>query len=212
MLIGSDANELTDELTNAVGAVGSVLNFAMIEQMTMVVDLLQLRLSAGGKLLFMGNGGSAADAYHIAGEFIGRYRRNREPIPAIALASQLAAVTAIANDFGYEHSFARMIRGLACPGDVVVGISTSGKSANILEGVEAAVGMNDVAVVGVTGRSGAEYMEPYCDELLVMPSDDTPHIQECYMVCWHAICGQIETILCRELDLGVSRGNEYDTD
>jgi D-sedoheptulose 7-phosphate isomerase len=146
----------------------------------------------GNKVLLFGNGGSAADAEHIACELAGRFHADREPLPAIALSSNTASVTAIANDFGYDQVFARQLRGLVTKGDVVVGISTSGASANVIVGIQEAErkGAITVAFTGGAGRLGqiARYA-------LSMPSSDTPRIQESHITAGHIISYLVEQSL-----------------
>ena len=150
-------------------------------------------LQAGGKILLCGNGGSAADAQHVAGELVGRFLNNRQPWPAIALATDCSVVTAIANDFGYENVFARQVRALAKPGDVVVGISTSGRSPNVLRALEAARRLGAVCV-GFTGSPGRP-LDEYSDVCFRAPVSDVPRIQEIHILAWHSVCEVVETEL-----------------
>jgi D-sedoheptulose 7-phosphate isomerase len=154
------------------------------------VDLIYSALAAGGRLLIAGNGGSAADAQHIAAELTGRFLRERRPLPAIALHANTSALTAIANDYGYEHVFARELSGHARPGDVLLAISTSGNSRNILRAIEAAR-ESRVKVIGLTGESGGE-MRTECDLCLCVPSKSTARIQEMHITIGHAICELLE--------------------
>jgi D-sedoheptulose 7-phosphate isomerase len=156
----------------------------------------------GHKALFFGNGGSATDAQHLAGEFLGRYLRERRPLPAVALADSTAAVTAIANDYGYEHVFARQLEALALPGDVAIGISTSGNSQNVIEAVTTARKLG-LFTIGLTGSSGG-HMRGLVDALIAVPSDETPRIQECHILVGHAICDAVEhAIATAQLNSGV---------
>ncbi len=142
------------------------------------------------KLLFCGNGGSAADAQHLAAELSGRFYYDRPPLFAEALHVNTSFVTAVANDYSYEAVYARMVRAAGRPGDVLFAISTSGNSPNILKAIEAAKECGMI-VVGMTGESGGQ-MRDRCDYLLNMPSSDTPRVQECHMVVGHTICELIE--------------------
>ena len=144
----------------------------------------------GGKILFCGNGGSAADAQHLAAELSGRFYLNRAPLYAEALHVNTSYLTAVANDFGYEHVYARMVEAAGRPGDLLVAMSTSGNSPNILAAVQQArtIGMT---VVGFTGQSGGQ-MADLCDLLLNVPSADTPRIQEAHMLIGHTLCEQVE--------------------
>ncbi len=145
---------------------------------------------AGGKVLLFGNGGSAADAQHVAGELTGRYLLERAPLPALALADATAGFTAIGNDYGYAEVFARQVRALGRPGDVAVGLSTSGGSANVLAGLRAARDL-DLVTVGVTGRGGHRLAE-LCDHCLAVPADETPQMQEGTMLMLHTVCELVE--------------------
>jgi D-sedoheptulose 7-phosphate isomerase len=150
-------------------------------------------LKAGHKLLFFGNGGSAADAQHIAAEFVGRFLRERQPLPALALTTDSSMLTAIGNDWAFEDVFARQVRALVRPGDVVIGISTSGSSPNVLRGLEAGRAGGAVTV-GFTGQRGGK-MPPVCDVCFCAPADHTPRIQELHILAWHAICEIVEAHL-----------------
>lgn len=150
-------------------------------------------LKAGNKLLLIGNGGSAADAQHIAAEIVGRYKQERPGWAAIALTTDTSALTAIANDYGFEQVFARQVQGLARRGDVLFALTTSGRSPNILAALRVAREMG-VTTVGFTGAKG-ESMCSSCDHLLVAPSDDTPVIQQIHMMAMHAICDDVERAL-----------------
>ena len=154
------------------------------------VDIIYSSLAAGGQLLIAGNGGSAADAQHIAAELTGRFFRERRPFRAIALHVNTSALTAIGNDYGYEHVFARELTAHARSGDVLLAISTSGNSPNILRAIEAARQCN-VVVIGLTGESGGQ-MRAACDLCLCVPSKSTPRIQEMHIMICHAICELLE--------------------
>ncbi len=150
-------------------------------------------LRAGNKLLLIGNGGSAADAQHIAAEIVGRYKQERPGWAAIALTTDTSALTAIANDYGFEQVFARQVQGLARRGDVLFALTTSGRSPNILAALKTARDTG-VTTVGFTGTKG-ESMRAFCDLLFVAPSDDTPVIQQIHMMAMHAICDDVEQAL-----------------
>jgi D-sedoheptulose 7-phosphate isomerase len=144
----------------------------------------------GGKLLLAGNGGSAADAQHIATEFLVRFVSDRAPLPAIALTTDTSALTAIGNDYGFEHLFERQIRGLGRKGDVFLAISTSGKSPNVIAGVKAARELG-LVTVGFTKASPTP-MRELCDVVVGAPSDETALIQQIHITAAHAICGLVE--------------------
>lgn len=154
------------------------------------VEMIHSSLAAGGKLLIAGNGGSAADAQHIAAELTGRFLRERKPLPALALHANSSALTAIGNDYGYEHVFARELAAHARPGDVLLAISTSGGSKNILRAIEEAR-EKKVAVIGMTGESGGA-MRTACDLCLCVPSKSTARIQEMHIMIGHTICELLE--------------------
>lgn len=150
-------------------------------------------LKSGNKILICGNGGSAADAQHIAAELVGRYKSERKGLPAIALTTDTSALTAISNDYGYDKVFDRQVEALATKGDLLIGISTSGNSANILSALESAkdVGCN---TLGMSGKDGGK-MNQICDINLIVPSDDTPRIQEMHILLGHTLCQIIDNEL-----------------
>jgi D-sedoheptulose 7-phosphate isomerase len=154
------------------------------------VDIISSSLEAGGQLLIAGNGGSAADAQHIAAELTGRFLRERQPLRALALHGNTSALTAIGNDYGYEHVFARELSAHARPGDVLLAISTSGNSRNILRAIEVAR-EHKVTVIGLTGDSGGQ-MRAACDLCISVPSKSTARIQEMHITIGHAICELLE--------------------
>jgi len=147
-------------------------------------------LAAGGKVLFFGNGGSASDAGHLAAELLGRFFVDRRPLAAVALADTTAAMTAISNDYGYLEVFARQIRGLGRPGDVAVGLSTSGTSGNVVRGLEAARELG-LVTVAFTGASGGKLVD-LADVCVRVPSEDTPRVQELCMLLGHTLCEIVE--------------------
>ncbi len=157
------------------------------------VDMICSSLATGGQLLIAGNGGSAADAQHIAAELTGRFLRERQPLRALALHVNTSALTAIGNDYGYEHVFARELSAHARPGDVLLAISTSGNSRNILRAIEAARS-NKVKVIGLTGESGGQ-MRMACDLCISVPSKSTARIQEMHILIGHTICELLEAKL-----------------
>lgn len=159
-------------------------------ELARAAELLLAAYRGGCKALFLGNGGSAADAQHLAAEFVGRYRRERRALPALALHANTSALTAIANDYGYEQSFLRPLQAFAVPGDVVVGISTSGNSPNVLAALEYARRL-PAATIGLTGAGGGA-MRDRVDVLLAVPSSDTPRVQECHILIGHILCDIVE--------------------
>ncbi len=150
-------------------------------------------LKQGGKILLAGNGGSAADAQHIAGEFVSRFAFDRPGLPAIALTTDTSILTAIGNDYGYEKLFTRQIQALGNKGDVFIGYSTSGKSPNILNALQEARAKGLVCI-GLMGNRGGP-MRDFCDYSLEVPSSDTPKIQEGHLVLGHILCGLVENAM-----------------
>ncbi|HMU56296.1 MAG TPA: D-sedoheptulose 7-phosphate isomerase [Nitrospira sp.] len=160
------------------------------DRIVRVAELMAAALAKGHKVLLFGNGGSATDAAHIAAEFVGRYKRDRAPLPAIALATDIAAITCIANDYGYDELFARQVRAHGQAGDIAIAISTSGNSPNVVKGAEAAkaCGLVTVAWTGGSGGKLAGLVEfPF-----IVPSTVTARIQECHITMGHVICELIE--------------------
>ena len=163
------------------------------DRIATVAQLLVTAFRAGHKVLLFGNGGSATDAAHIAAEFVGRYKRERAPLPAIALATDIAAITCIANDYGFDELFARQVRAHGQKGDIAIAISTSGNSPNVLKGVAAAreCGMMTVAWTGGTGGKLAGLV----DHPFVVPSTVTARIQESHITLGHVLCELVEETL-----------------
>ncbi|MGH9475543.1 MAG: D-sedoheptulose-7-phosphate isomerase [Terriglobales bacterium] len=155
---------------------------------------------SGGKALFCGNGGSAADAQHLAAEFVGRYLVERRPLPALALHANTSSLTAIGNDYGYENSFARPVEAFARPGDVVVGLSTSGNSANVVAALRKALELGCTAIA-MTGEGGGK-MAAAADILVAVASRETPRIQECHILIGHCLCQAVEEALFAGRTLG----------
>jgi D-sedoheptulose 7-phosphate isomerase len=153
-------------------------------------------LKDGGCVFFCGNGGSAADAQHLAAEFVGRFRLERSPLPSVALTTNSSLLSAVANDYGYDQVFSRQIRAFGKPGDILIAISTSGMSPNILLAAREAKQCG-LFTVGLTGRSGGRLRE-CTDVLLNVPSDDTPRIQESHILVGHIFCDLVETLLSSE--------------
>ena len=152
-------------------------------------DILKA-LSLGKKIIFCGNGGSAADSQHIAAELVGRFKKNRSAIPAIALTTDTSIITAVANDFGYENIFSRQIEALGKAGDILVAISTSGNSKNILNAVHKAKEQN-LSILGLTGKSGGA-LKNLADLCICVPSDEVNHIQEMHITIGHLVCSLVE--------------------
>jgi D-sedoheptulose 7-phosphate isomerase len=159
---------------------------AVVEAAETITDALR----AGGKLLLFGNGGSAADAQHIAAEFLGRFLLERAALPAVSLSDNTSSLTAIGNDYAFDDVFARQVAGLGAPGDVVIAISTSGNSANVLAGV-AEARARGMRTIGLTGEPGGA-LAGAVDHCIAVPADATPRIQEAHIVVAHLICELVE--------------------
>lgn len=157
------------------------------------IDVIAARLLAGNKVMFFGNGGSAADAQHLAAEFVNRFLRDRRALAAIALTTDTSALTSIGNDLGFDQVFSRQVEALGRPGDLVVAISTSGNSPNVLRAVEAARRLGCITV-GFTGGSGGR-LAKVVDEAFVVPSAETPRIQETHITLGHALCALVDDLL-----------------
>lgn len=183
------SNEI-DKTISTLSALAS--DRAVIANLEQVVQRVTEALKAGNKLLLAGNGGSAADAQHIAGEFVSRFNFDRPGLAAFALTVDSSVMTAIGNDYGYEKLFERQIQATGRPGDVFWGYSTSGRSPNILRAMEAAKAAGMVTI-GFTGNGpGAAEMRERADICIEIPSASTPKIQEGHLVCGHIVCGMVE--------------------
>ena len=167
---------------------------SLIESLERTAFQIADALRTGHKVMFMGNGGSAADAQHLSAEFTGKYLLDRRPLPAMALNVNTSAITAIANDYSFDMIFARQIEGLAQPGDVAVGLSTSGNSLNVVLAMEAAR-QRQLFTIGLTGESGGR-LKHVVDICFRIPSSETPRIQECQIMLGHILCEIVEDELC----------------
>lgn len=165
-------------------------NDKLINQVVDVANQIIKAFKGDKKLLFCGNGGSAADAQHLAAEFSGRYYLNRAPLHAEALHTDTSFMTAVANDFSFDEVYSRLIEGIGKQGDILIGMSTSGNSKNVTKALEQAK-KQGLTTIGFTGQKGGE-MNTHCDVLLNIPSNDTPRIQECHLMIGHAICELVE--------------------
>ena len=166
-------------------------NGELLKSIEAIVLEIVLAFRAGNRVYFCGNGGSAADAQHLAAEFSGRFYKDRLALPAEALHCNTSYLTAVANDYGYEHVYARLIEGIGQPGDILVGLSTSGNSVNILEALMKAR-RKGMTTIGFTGEDGGKMLEE-CNFLVNVPSKDTPRIQECHIMIGHIICELVES-------------------
>jgi len=182
---------IESQLIESQKIVNAMLNDeSLLKTLEKVAEVCVKSLKGKGKILLAGNGGSAADAQHIAGELVSRFAFDRPGLAAVALTTDTSILTAIGNDYGYEKLFARQIQALGNSQDVFIGYSTSGKSPNILKAFEEAK-LNGLICVGLTGNKGGP-MHDLCDFVLAVPSMDTPKIQEGHLILGHTLCGLIE--------------------
>ncbi len=178
-------------LTNSISVKQAVLNDdELLRTIETVVELMVSTFSNGNKVLFCGNGGSAADAQHLAAEFSGRFYSDRNPLPSEALHCNTSFLTAVGNDYGYEFVYSRMMKGIGRPGDILVGLSTSGNSPNIINAFEVCREIG-VVTIGMTGATGGK-MLGLSDHIINVPSTDTPRIQESHITIGHIICQLVE--------------------
>ncbi|MEO5905920.1 MAG: D-sedoheptulose 7-phosphate isomerase [Saprospiraceae bacterium] len=183
--------KIKDIISRSIAVKQNILgNAELLKTVEAVVTEIIIAFRAGNRIYFCGNGGSAADAQHLAAEFSGRFYKNRVALPAEALHCNTSYLTAVANDYGYEHVYARLIEGIGQAGDILIGLSTSGNSVNIIEAFKRAKrkGMITVAFTGETGG----HMKDESNFLINVPSKDTPRIQESHIMLGHIICELVE--------------------
>lgn len=172
-------------------------NPAYIELLSTISDTITSSLKKGGKVLLCGNGGSAADAQHIAAEFVNRFYINRSPYAAVALTTDTSIITSIANDFSYEEIFSKQVQAIGKPGDVLIAISTSGTADNVNLAVKTA-NDQDITTISFTGKDGGK-LKDLCNINFIVPSEDTPRIQEIHILAAHIICEIVEEdLVCTE--------------
>lgn len=189
--ISNISNYIIDSISESISVKQSILqDLSLIEDIGKVSLKIVSSLKKGGKLIIAGNGGSAADAQHIAGEFISRFNFDRKALAAIALTTDTSILTAIGNDYGYEFVFSRQVEGLGNKDDIFFAISTSGNSKNIIKALEVCKEKN-IFSIGLTGKTGGA-MDSMCDVCLKAPSTLTPRIQEAHLVIYHIICAIVE--------------------
>ena len=164
----------------------------LVPQIEQACAIINTTILKGGKVLIAGNGGSAADAQHIAAELSGRFFKERKGLPGIALTTDTSAITSIANDYGYAHVFSRQVEALARPGDLFIGISTSGNSEGVLNAFKTAKKL-ECATLGLSGRDGGK-MNELCDLNIVIPSDVTARIQEMHITIGHILCQSVDDL------------------
>jgi D-sedoheptulose 7-phosphate isomerase len=196
---------IEEEVEESLGVKQAFL-YECTEPLATICAALAERLERGGKLLLFGNGGSAADAQHIAAEFVGRYQLERMALPAIALTVNSSTLTAVANDYGYEEVFARQIGALGAEKDAAIGISTSGNSPNVLRGI-ATARQRGMLTVGLTGHAGGE-LKRLADLCLCVPSDVTARVQECHILAGHIVSGYCERVITEQAAQAARKGKE----
>lgn len=185
---------IKDVISEGIKIKKSILsNEILIQKIEAASNLTINSLQAGNKILFCGNGGSAADAQHLATELSGRFYLDRAPLFAEALHSNISFLTAVANDYGYEHVFSRAVQAKGKPDDVLLGLSTSGNSQNVINALQTANELG-LKTIGFTGEKGGK-MEQFCDILISIPSKDTPRIQEGHIMIGHIICELVEAAI-----------------
>lgn len=190
----TDRDYIDDYLRRSASALEAVIADANFQTVISEIAGLVGRAIAGGNILLIaGNGGSAADAQHLSAELLSRFVSDRRALPAIALTTDTSVLTAIGNDYGFEHIFERQVRGLGRRGDVLLAISTSGRSPNVVAALRAAREIG-IITVGFTGRAGGE-MKVLCDHCLLVPSDETAIIQQIHIVAGHLVCGLVERMV-----------------
>ena len=181
---------IASQLKDVADVLRRVSEGPYVEAVTQAVDIIHAAMADGHTLLAFGNGGSAADAQHLCAELVGRFRMERRALPAIALTANQAFLTAWSNDHHFDEVFVRQLEGLGKPGDVAVGISTSGNSPNVVSGMRRARQLG-LRTVGLTGSGGGRMAE-HCDVLMAVPLSETPRIQEVHLVTYHTICAELE--------------------
>jgi len=186
-------SDIEEQIKSSIELREMILDKAYLEAVEIAANVMIETYKHDGKILFCGNGGSAADAQHLAAELVGRFKKERRALPAIALHVNTSALTAIANDYSYSEVFVRQLEAFGTEGDVLVGITTSGKSENVLKALAKAKdkGLKTIALVGMD----VSRVAPLCDVVLSVPSCDTPRVQEVHMLWGHIICGLVEEAL-----------------
>lgn len=183
--------QITDILKRSIATKQAIIDDQeVLNSISQITDLTTTCFRSGGKVLFCGNGGSAADAQHLAAEFSGRFYSDRDPLFSEALHVNTSYLTAVANDYGYEHIYSRLIKAKGIKGDILIGLSTSGNSENIIRAFQQAK-TQGVICIAMTGDTGGK-MKDCCDYIIKVPSNDTPRIQECHITIGHIICELVE--------------------
>lgn len=181
-------NPIEETLTAHIDVIRGLA--ALAPEIERFAELAWAAIAGGGRVLWMGNGGSAADSQHLAAELVGRFERDRRGLPSLALTTDSSVLTSVANDYGFEAVFARQVEALCRPGDLLVGLSTSGNSANVVAAMERAAGLGAVRVA-MTGAGGGR-LRDHCELLLAVPARNTARIQEAHIVIGHILCDLVE--------------------
>jgi D-sedoheptulose 7-phosphate isomerase len=181
---------IREQIEASIAVKQACLSESIVSSVQKMGEILVTAFKRGNKILLFGNGGSASDAQHIAAEFVGRYKKERIPLPAIALPCNVSTITAIGNDYGYETIFSRQIKALGKEGDVAIGISTSGTSKNVIAALETAKTQKLVCIGWSGSRTGP--MDDLCEVVLHIPSEDTARIQECHILLGHILCSVVD--------------------
>lgn len=189
-------SEIISIIESSISTKKKLINDDVIESIKKSIDLIIECYKLDGKVLFVGNGGSAADAQHLAAELSGRFYFDRDPLASEALHVNTSYVTAVANDYSYEEIYSRYIKGVGKKGDILIGLSTSGKSKNIIKAFDMAKSKNMICI-GLTGENIEEFSK-YCDVVISVPSKDTPRIQESHITIGHIICQKVEEIIFKK--------------
>ena len=187
----SDSSRAITACLEQASQVHAQLAKTQLEPIRRAAETMTTAIESGHKIIWFGNGGSATQSQHMAAELVGRFAKERRALPSISLTENMASVTAIANDYQYDLIFVRQLEGLARPGDVAIGLSTSGASRNVVNALRRARELG-VFTIGLTGGAGGEKMQPVCDVCLVVPSPVTARIQEAHLTVGHILCGLVE--------------------
>lgn len=187
--------EIKKLIEKAVEAKKLLLDSKYISIIQQIAEEITSSLRGGAKVIIFGNGGSAADAQHMACELVGRFKKERKALPAISLTCNTSSITAISNDYSYDESFKRQLEAFANAGDVAIGISTSGNASNVIEAIKKAKELK-LKTVAITGKDGGK-LSKFADISLVVPSEDTPRIQEVHILVIHILCELIENAVCK---------------
>jgi D-sedoheptulose 7-phosphate isomerase len=189
-------NEIISIIESSISVKQNLINDEIIRYIKKSIDLIVDCYKLDGKVLFVGNGGSAADAQHLAAELSGRFYFDRDPLSSEALHVNTSYVTAVANDYSYDEIYSRYLKGVGKRGDILIGLSTSGRSRNIIKAFEMAKSKNMICI-GLTGNHTYDFSK-YCDFVISVPSKDTPRIQECHIMIGHIICQKVEEIIFKK--------------